>query len=429
MDIFSIRSCLDDCCFVVSLGYSPLRLEEFIRELQELFPNSGRVLKECLLLFSVLCYSKTRFDYLFDSFEEVLTSDKHCITRRRFGLMLSMIMYFQNSRRTTLLKPIWFLLHFRGLSYTGFHVLHKFGLCPSVRSISTFLNDRSELDLHSPFQNVWWMDNLRRQLKGVVPADVRIDWTVVGSVPFQSVSPLRLDYVAIGDIFSDEGISKLYNTFIADVPLNYPVCHSVDLSVPLRSRTSTKYKFVEVDILPVTCGTLLGTVQILDYLKKNVFDEFHFSFVVLDYDLYWRTYKLLFTRSIIGGFFDHRERLILILGPWHIYKSLCVAIWNWGAPLLFADLWLRTFDRRLPLSPDLKDITLFFVAIFLGTRGSAIWMPDNSILGNSIALLLYQLIPLVGFPGFYSISLIFCFRPYHFPWLSKKMTLISFVSY
>ena len=121
--------------------------------------------KRILIVYCVLCYSKTRFQYFFDSFEEVLISDKHYLTRRRFALLFSLIMYFQNNRRTTLLKPFWFLLHFRGLSYTGFHVLHEFGLCPSVRSVSTFLNYRSELDLHSPFQNVRWMDNLRHQLK------------------------------------------------------------------------------------------------------------------------------------------------------------------------------------------------------------------------------------------------------------------------
>ena len=145
--------------------------------------------KRIFIVYCVLCNSKTRFQYLFDSFEEVLISDKYYLTRRCFALLFSLIIYFQNNRRTTLLKPIWFLLHFRGLSYTGFHVLHRFGLCPSVRSVSTFLNYRSELDLHSPFQNVRWMDNLRHQLNGVVPADARIDWTVVCSVSYQSVSP------------------------------------------------------------------------------------------------------------------------------------------------------------------------------------------------------------------------------------------------
>ena len=87
--------------------------------------------------------------------------------------------------------------------------------------------------------------------------------------------------------------------------------------------------------------------------------------------------------------------MILILAPWHVFKRTVEVIWNFFAPGIFARLWLATFHRPVPSSPDLKDMMFFLTALALCTKRSARWQVE-SCMGHCLRVLIYRLVPLVS---------------------------------
>lgn len=154
-------------------------------------------------------------------------------------------------------------------------------------------------------------------------------------------------------------------------------------------------------MLPVACGTLLGTLTllqtVLSYNSSNLY-----SILVVDYDIYWRIYKLLFTRSLIGSLSSAKQRLIVVQGPWHIYKSICEAIWDFYAPLLLSKIWLFVFEKACPQKPALKDMLLFFIYLFVlpRTLDLATFNLQSTLYGKAIHNLMFHLIPLVSCRNF-----------------------------
>ena len=122
-------------------------------------------------------------------------------------------------------------------------------------------------------------------------------------------------------------------------------------SVPLRGFDSPHFQFLEADVLPVACGSLEGTVQMLKFLQRNGLRNGVYGACVLDYDLYWRTFKFLYSSSCRGSFPQLRKQMIFVMGPWHIYKLLSEAVWSAYAPIIFAPMWLSVLKRKVPANP------------------------------------------------------------------------------
>jgi hypothetical protein len=374
-------------------------------------PQSAGVLHFLLLFFIRFCQSDTSFRKAPQpDGPDIWLDSRFSLSRGRLFLALNLACYFQNRTRTAWLELLWFLLHYRGLTYTGFHLLHTFGVGPSIRSLQMVFDRVREAGralLRRP--SVYWCDNLRRHLKGFLPPDVRIDWTVVGRVLIDSLpkyEPLQPAHV---DLFKPDllaaCVSRLVNS--GSVSLIGPGTRYGDatsFSVPCRSQNADKYEFIEEAVLPLACGTIKGTIGTLRYLFDTVALTDTYGLAVLDYDIWWRTMKFFYTKSISQACMSVRRRIILIMGPWHIFKLLSEAIWSAYASIIFAPMWLKLKGGTVPEKPSMVEKLTFFVAIAICTKEVEQWVPSDNPISLSICQLIYRWIPLVRNLSFTSLA-------------------------
>ena len=365
-------------------------------------PESAAVLHFVLLFFIRFCQSDTNFRRVPQPDQpDIWTSDRFSRSRCRLILALNLGCYFQNRKRTACLDLLWFLLHYRGLTYTGFHLLHAYGIGPSIRSLPrVFERVREAGRVLLRRSSVYWCDNLRRHLKGFLPPNVRIDWTVVGRVLIDWLPRYQPLQPAHNDLFMPGLLAVCVQrlTHSDSVLLMGPGTHYGDatcFSVPGRSKNPQKYEFVEEAVLPLACGTINGTLETLRYLYDTVASDDTYGLAVLDYDIWWRTMKFFYTKSISRACMGARRRIIFIMGPWHIYKLLSEAIWSAYVPIIFAPMWLELKGGIVPEKPTMVDKLTFFVAIALCTKDVEEWIPSDNPVASSICQLIYRWIPLV----------------------------------
>ena len=402
----NLRTLLDSIWRVSGRGTDlSYNLQTILARVREDNHSMGILLHKCFVFFVVLTSSTTLslFDPLFEG-DHLYTSPQFTVQRSRFTFILFLLTYFQNRLRGKLLEPFWFILHYRGLTNTGFSVLHNLGISPSVRSLPVLVSRIiSESKRHCFDGCVWWCDNLRRIIRGFFPSLERQDWTVTGrtilptSLPkydpqfwaFGNVfTPQQLELCSAELLSADEILVSFSNTYFDN---------STGFSVPIRSRVNRKYQFSETDVLPSACGTILGTITLLRYLSENSLQiSDTYSICVLDYDLYWRVMKFYHTSSLWRPFELQQKKLVLLMGPWHIYKLLSEAIWRAFVGLVFAPMWLHIKEAKVPASPTLVDIITIFIAIANTTKSQPKWNSNqNSPVCRSIQLLMYHYIPLV----------------------------------
>ena len=168
-------------------------------------------------------------------------------------------------------------------------------------------------------------------------------------------------------------------------------------SVPLRGFNSPHFQFLEEEVLAVACGSLEGTLQLLKFLQHTaLLSEQFYGACVLDYDLYWRSFKFFFSSSCRGSSPLLRKRLILIMGPWHIYKLMCEAVWKSFPPIVFGPMWLAVLKRRVPDNPSLVEKLTIFISVALATKNRTHWNPVGNEIASCICALIYRFIPLVS---------------------------------
>lgn len=270
------------------------------------------------------------------------------------------------------------------------------GLSPDVRTLNSSLKS-SIKSIPSPNSNssIIWFDNLRRVLKGRFVKTGRDNWTVLGRTKTNRLIP-TITIPGWNFVCDTQSLNQLSIEFLQSEnfkPSNF-ISNIDSISNPLRFANSEKFQFVEDIILPITCGTLEGTVNLLKEILKAIVDD-KYLILVVDYDLYWRIQRLFYTNSIFGSYPTLKKSLILIQGPWHIYKNLCESVWEVFSNLILADLWLLTLKKICPASPSLKDIVFFFNLIFIATRGTT-WNDNSSnVIFFCLHFLIYTLIPLV----------------------------------
>ena len=328
---------------------------------------------------------------------------EHSLARQRLLFLLQLFCYFKNRNYTVFLELIWFLLHYRGLSLTGFHLLHQYGVAPATSSLGRVVQraqDRANAQNYGP--SVWWCDNLRRHLKGLFPHEGRIDWTVTGRTLIEKLPNFEERMPALGDIFEENNLNHVRTLIASGLDIDFcslqtSYAQAEGFSVPLRGMKSSHFQFLEGDVLPVACGSLEGTLQLLKFIQRNALREEFYGACVLDYDLYWRSFKFFFSSSCRGSFPHLRERLILIMGPWHIYKLMCEAVWKAYAPIIFAPMWLAVLKRKVPDNPSLVEKLTIFISVALCTKNRTHWNPVGNEVASSICALLYRFIPLVRF--------------------------------
>ena len=165
---------------------------------------------QCFSISSIrskLCFAdQVVFDNCFLFFLFFLSSEKDCKLWRQalpdfrsecyrpnlkiiFCFLISLSVFIRFHKFTEFFKCFLFLLRYRGLSNTGFHVLQQLGMSPCVRLIPKVISSvRFIWTPQRPTHYVLWGDNLRRELKGRLPSLNREDHTVTGYVSL--VNPL-----------------------------------------------------------------------------------------------------------------------------------------------------------------------------------------------------------------------------------------------
>jgi hypothetical protein len=284
MNVNAIKQCLASISSLLSnLSINPFNLPELHHHLSLYSFSDLETFKFCFQQFHFLCQLGST-DNCFEKidFLQLLHDDDYLILRSRFSLIICLLVYSQNSRNSNFLKPLWFLLHYRGLSNTGFHLLHKLGIAPCIRSLPSYFRSlESEIQPINMTKSFWWCDNLRRELHGRVQSQNRIDWTVVGRSIVPEPPPLR-SLKATGEIFNLFALDKLKNLLLCSDKIdligsktNYYL--RPFFSSPLRSIKSLKFRFLEHEVLPISCGSLVGTISLLNYAKEELFSSVRYT--------------------------------------------------------------------------------------------------------------------------------------------------------
>jgi hypothetical protein len=324
----------------------------------------------------------------------------------RFLCTIHLLCFFRSQKCYNGLSPLFFLLHYRGLSNTGFHLLNSLGLSPVPKTVSKSNKRFTNLQNTSLAKNsVVWFDNLRRHQTGWIHTGAQVDHTVIAQtlipklprhgnnqpdVLFDEV-PILLWKQASDAMKDSKGIQIILpGSFLANTN---------ELSIPLRCKTSCHFEYREIDVLPIKCGEIRGTLQVLEHLREIGFWRTKkLRALVADYDLWWRIQRLVLSNSFIGSLETFRKRTIFIQGPWHLYKVLAEAFWKKFGPLFAYSLFLagvRTANPTINKTPELKVITEVLISIFAWSLNNP---PINSSCVESylIKVAIGELVPLVG---------------------------------
>ena len=322
----------------------------------------------------------------------------------RFLFVLFLLCFFQSQKSHHAFAPLIFLLHYRGLSHTGFHLLKSLGLSPVPKTVSKLTSAWANQCTGSIEElAVVWFDNIRRTQRGWVEEDVRVDHTVLAQTLLSVLPNLQQEEDCIFDEVPEILWSKTESQIrdaqkIRILRPGSPLNLSDSLSNPIRVADSPKYQFLEVEVLPIRCGEYLGTLEVLNALKEKGFWDFDtIRPLVVDYDLWWRIQRMILSNSTIGCFRTLRKKTLLIQGPWHLYKVLSEAFWKVFGPIFVYRVFLRTSSKNSPVAsktPELKQITETMIALWSWRRDHLLF-EGHCHLARLIKLALNELVPLV----------------------------------
>ena len=252
--------------------------------------------------------------------------------KKIFFALIVLILFIRFSVVSPLMKAFMFLLRFRHLSNTGFHLFHQIGFGPCVRLIPMILKQARLLFAPPESEHrVLWCDNVRRESAGRLQADYAFDHTAIGHIRLDSPLPLidpactRINLLhKFGQVLLSTRIKRC--DFIMG-PSTYAK-RLIDrnfLTVPLRASGSTKNDFIGSSLQDYAIGTVAGTCRFLKDLHDLPRTP-HYQIVVTDYDICMRTLRTLHSDSFIGAFESLNSRFFFFQAPWHIYKRLAEAL-------------------------------------------------------------------------------------------------------
>ena len=409
---------------------------------------------QCFSISSIrskLCFAdQVVFDNCFLFFLFFLSSEKDCKLLRQalpdfrsecyrpnlkiiFCFLISLSVFIRFHKFTEFFKCFLFLLRYRGLSNTGFHVLQQLGMSPCVRLIPKVISSvRSIWTPQRPTHYVLWGDNLRRELKGRLPSLNREDHTVTGYVSLVNPLPFINDrYSGSANIvdgkYLDQICLHLETTDFLKGPLSICVelLDRTRLSNPIRVPGTPKFKFVGEHVFPFAIGTVYGTCKFLQMVHSRM-EKAHYTLIVVDYDIMWRIWRAFHSKDLIGPFDSLQSSCIFFQAPWHIYKRIAELVWKTFAPLVFADLWLIAYDKPCPAKPALRDMLPFFIVIrFLAT---SVDQSHKGPIFDAIFILCNTFIPLVrSKPLFFFLLLTkIYFRYWNWVFLFRPVMLMCF---
>ena len=376
--------------------------------------NNSEIFLQAFYIFVFLCKGRKLYDKVagLEVVELVETKDdKVLLLQKRFVFLFWLFIFFTSQKESYQIGHFFFLLHYRGLSNSGFDLLKQLGLFISVRWVGKTFK-RITLN-HIPVVEgaaVYWFDNLFRKIKGYIH-EKRCEKLTVAACTLLNCPPLEFTGEKSIDFLFHQDYRAELDTLIRDCESSSIweedtyLLNAKELSVPIRIRESKSYQFRELAVLNTDSGTAAGLSDILYYIKNELklYDDNNFVAITVDYDIFWRIHKFIWANSIWDSLDTFRNKTILVAAPWHFYYKLCKSTWQTFGPLILADLWLVATNRPCPKIPDLKEMLFFYIAIWSIKKHRAEQnepLFDCSLYGSLLNLLFSELIPLVSTTAF-----------------------------
>ena len=359
--------------------------------------------------FAFLCKGDKLYSKIKDStLEEILDStDKDIqILLKRLTFLTWLFVFFTSQRAHFQLARFFFLFHYRGLSYAGFYILKQYHLFLHPRTLKSCFEN--VIYFHLPVIGtavVYWFDNLFRKIRGENTTVVQKHFTVFGCTNLRTSPLLYNGQRSIDHLFDISYVKKVSARISSCFDFNIwrsSVLKKFDfLSVPIRDCSTPSYTFRELNILDADCGKILGTSQILGYLKNEtqLWHNPFYVFLAVDYDIYWRLHKFIFSCTFLNGSLKtFKDRTIVIPGIWHIFKTLADSVWKKFSTLILVRLWCNTSKRICPTKPAFPDIIFYFICLYAIQNSrkntNTVWN-STTLFGSLLSYLMDELIPLV----------------------------------
>ena len=296
----------------------------------------------------------------------------------RFITMINIILFQRNQKNNNDINHLSLLLLKCGLSYNGIHVLHSLGLASSPKTFSKkLLGYKNEQIITSNYTQIHWYDNIYRTLQGYNKG-ASICYTAHGITEIIDSEPICINnqmitIPSIKILFNNEFINYTNNIIKnkSDID-NYPLLNSLShlylpLRAPINYRTSGKIQFKAKSLLNFSPGCPYGTIKILKDLLNtpNGLNSLKYSFLTVDYDIYWRLIRMFHSSSFIKPSFTKcKMKLILILGPWHILYNLFAKIWKFYLPYLFSFMYFTWRNTKATVDAPFIDQLHVFIALY-----------------------------------------------------------------
>ena len=283
----------------------------------------------------------------------------------KFVLAINFLIFWRNQKDNTQISVLTFLLQYRGLSQSGVSILRQMNLAPCPKTMAVkkkMIREKYGLPSTDVHTRVFWYDNMYRSLKGFFydRNQVNTCYTVC-SQTIVNMDPILLDPNFLGV----PKVSSLFNRdFISQIQVEYRnsfcafnffkhIFAIPSITIPLKAfHNKTQYKFEELDLLPFPPGSISGTIKIFNHLKNQFMgiNSEYYTFCTVDYDIYWRINRILYTNSLNRASFATVKRsMIVVLAPWHIIWKLSSKIWKFFLPSFIAQL-IFSFDTRVSVN-------------------------------------------------------------------------------
>ena len=276
MHVKEVRLLLDALKLILHEQWAVSRCVGFSEVCTFLSPSHKHNLENVFRFFIAISVSGRRFERLPPESEIDIDHPDFAQLKRIFLILVILILYIRFSIVPPLMMAYIFVLRFRHLSNTGFHLLHQIGLGPCVRGIPAALNGARQLFTPSECEHrVLWCDNVRRESAGRLRSSFVFDHTAIGYIrldqPLPTIHQMR---VRVNTMF--EIAQELLCGRIATCDLEFGPCHFAEslidceiLTVPLRAPGSKKYKFIGHSLQDYAIGTVPGTLRFLKELHDQ----------------------------------------------------------------------------------------------------------------------------------------------------------------
>lgn len=308
----------------------------------------------------------------------------------RFCMIFYFLMFWNSQKQNIVLTDLCFLLRWKHLSNSGFELLSNIGLTPSLNTVNKLISNLSEkvktktLLLLNRNSTIFWADNFVRKilLKKFANEKFIVNYTVFAAIPFTNIiiddhinlnngiSSINHYPVATVDGFFHYDISTQVNElleifestfnyfYIFNFKYEYPF-----ITIPIKA-TNHKLNVIALDVHDIPSASVHGMCNIMNFfgMLSNIRTDNNFHYFILDYDLYWKYYRIIFSTPLWKTM---KQRAFISLGNWHICYKLSSAIWEAFSEIFLQDIYKNAFgttSNQVPSYPEQLKVYLWILS-------------------------------------------------------------------